>query len=101
MYALCVWCSGLEAGSLVLDILSVLRVCGFFFSGRRRHTICALVTGVQTCALPIYAHEPHGFGRSVRERADLPDEWYDAGGQLDGAIPAWRAGAAALYQWRG
>src|SRR3546814_11466475 len=24
-----------------------------FFSGRRRHTICALVTGVQTCALPI------------------------------------------------
>src|SRR3546814_8167656 len=27
-------------------------VC-FFFSSRRRHTICALVTGVQTCALPI------------------------------------------------
>src|SRR3546814_4130933 len=26
----------------------------FFFSGRRRHTRCALVTGVQTCALPIY-----------------------------------------------
>src|SRR3546814_6593034 len=25
-----------------------------FFSSRRRHTICALVTGVQTCALPIY-----------------------------------------------
>src|SRR3546814_2836158 len=31
-------------------------VCGivcFFFSSRRRHTRCALVTGVQTCALPI------------------------------------------------
>src|SRR3546814_8327164 len=28
-------------------------VSGFFFSSRRRHTICALVTGVQTCALPI------------------------------------------------
>src|SRR3546814_20049072 len=27
----------------------------FFFSSRRRHTSCALVTGVQTCALPIYA----------------------------------------------
>src|SRR3546814_6144169 len=26
----------------------------FFFSSRRRHTICTLVTGVQTCALPIY-----------------------------------------------
>src|SRR3546814_7847677 len=25
----------------------------FFFSSSRRHTICALVTGVQTCALPI------------------------------------------------
>src|SRR3546814_6500676 len=31
-------------------------LCGFFFfffSSRRRHTRCALVTGVQTCALPI------------------------------------------------
>src|SRR3546814_13588099 len=27
----------------------------FFFSSRRRHTRCALVTGVQTCALPILA----------------------------------------------
>src|SRR3546814_9522505 len=27
---------------------------GFFFSSRRRHTRCALVTGVQTCALPIF-----------------------------------------------
>src|SRR3546814_1011275 len=26
----------------------------FFLSSRRRHTRCALVTGVQTCALPIY-----------------------------------------------
>src|SRR3546814_4811682 len=31
----------------------VLSVC-FFFSSRRRHTSCALVTGVQTCALPIF-----------------------------------------------
>src|SRR3546814_3670606 len=29
----------------------------FFFSSRRRHTRCALVTGVQTCALPI-SHTP-------------------------------------------
>src|SRR3546814_13280959 len=28
----------------------------FFFSSRRRHTSCALVTGVQTCALPISCH---------------------------------------------
>src|SRR3546814_8265224 len=32
-------------------------ICFFFFvfSSRRRHTRCALVTGVQTCALPIFA----------------------------------------------
>src|SRR3546814_3884384 len=28
----------------------------FFFSSRRRHTRCALVTGVQTCALPILSN---------------------------------------------
>src|SRR3546814_10996787 len=32
--------------------MGVYFVC-FFFSSRRRHTRCALVTGVQTCALPI------------------------------------------------
>src|SRR3546814_3860517 len=30
-----------------------MMLCFFFFSSRRRHTRCALVTGVQTCALPI------------------------------------------------
>src|SRR3546814_2423037 len=30
----------------------------FFFSSRRRHTRCALVTGVQTCALPIFLAAP-------------------------------------------
>src|SRR3546814_8787074 len=34
---------------LSFDVHSVV----FFFSSRRRHTRCALVTGVQTCALPI------------------------------------------------
>src|SRR3546814_2773235 len=33
----------------------------FLFSSRRRHTSCALVTGVQTCALPIYT----GFGNAL------------------------------------
>src|SRR3546814_2018051 len=37
----------------MISIVSVLGVV-FFFSSRRRHTRCALVTGVQTCALPIY-----------------------------------------------
>src|SRR3546814_7901267 len=33
---------------------TLFRCTVFFFSSRRRHTRCALVTGVQTCALPIY-----------------------------------------------
>src|SRR3546814_5496331 len=37
---------------VVLDIILCLSF--FFFSSRRRHTRCALVTGVQTCALPIF-----------------------------------------------
>src|SRR3546814_4858814 len=35
-----------------------LMYSGFFLSSRRRHTSCALVTGVQTCALPISILEP-------------------------------------------
>src|SRR3546814_14896453 len=38
-----------------LVLVDVVRSSMFFFSSRRRHTRCALVTGVQTCALPILA----------------------------------------------
>src|SRR3546814_15794170 len=37
-----------------------MSICCFFFSSRRRHTRCALVTGVQTCALPISYYTPDG-----------------------------------------
>src|SRR3546814_5468673 len=38
----------------------------FFFSSRRRHTRCALVTGVQTCALPIFVDGvPDGDGGTI------------------------------------
>src|SRR3546814_9801389 len=37
----------------ILLYLFCLLLVLFFFSSRRRHTSCALVTGVQTCALPI------------------------------------------------
>src|SRR3546814_1297239 len=40
----------------------------FFFSSRRRHTICALVTGVQTCALPIYSMA--NYARTTARKAD-------------------------------
>src|SRR3546814_4273557 len=37
----------------------------FFFSSRRRHTRCALVTGVQTCALPISCLAEHWKCRAI------------------------------------
>src|SRR3546814_4514594 len=45
----------------------------FFFSSRRRHTRCALVTGVQTCALPISKGIQFRFNapfRKVEKKAD-------------------------------
>src|SRR3546814_1271482 len=44
--------------------------CYFFFSSRRRHTRCALVTGVQTCALPISRADPYGPGACGDMRDD-------------------------------
>src|SRR3546814_10876021 len=38
---------------VALEVYDLVVVVCFFFSSRRRHTRCALVTGVQTCALPI------------------------------------------------
>src|SRR3546814_9083058 len=49
----------------------------FFFSSRRRHTRCALVTGVQTCALPISTEivdrAPNLGGKVPVLRIDRPD----------------------------
>src|SRR3546814_6163929 len=46
----------------------------FFFSSRRRHTRCALVTGVQTCALPIWMTMAKG---AAALNANI-NEFYDA-----------------------
>src|SRR3546814_9677850 len=54
--------------------------CVFFFSSRRRHTRCALVTGVQTCALPI----------SARLAADPPGNRYAALAHPDDEVGPWR-----------
>src|SRR3546814_9218376 len=45
----------------------------FFFSSRRRHTRCALVTGVQTCALPIYHAPPFPFTTGLAGLRDPED----------------------------
>src|SRR3546814_1948265 len=44
----------------------------FFFSSRRRHTRCALVTGVQTCALPILLLDENGESLSGRDGPPPP-----------------------------
>src|SRR3546814_6580908 len=41
------------------DAMLVVCTSFFFLSSRRRHTRCALVTGVQTCALPIVMQPVH------------------------------------------
>src|SRR3546814_4182246 len=46
--------------------------CCFFFSSRRRHTRCALVTGVQTCALPICRSSPAKAGECMELWAQNP-----------------------------
>src|SRR3546814_4297352 len=51
----------------------------FFFSSRRRHTRCALVTGVQTCALPISRVDIGGGEPLVLPLIDQPGEL--AGGE--------------------
>src|SRR3546814_21188768 len=56
----------------------------FFFSSRRRHTRCALVTVVQTCAIPILCSMPVARnarrvsaapGRTVSAMARRPQRW--------------------------
>src|SRR3546814_2681552 len=47
----------------------------FFFSSRRRHTRCALVTGVQTCALPISGHTTLAFALAAALHPVLDGAW--------------------------
>src|SRR3546814_2520242 len=85
----------------------------FFFSSRRRHTSCDLVTGVQTCALPISgatmlpiccAGLPRRVGDMLHEMpkhratAVVPHEDNDAVGS---SVAKTRAGGrSSLRRWR-
>src|SRR3546814_16437485 len=54
----------------MLSVLFCVFIVVFFFSSRRRHTRCALVTGVQTCALPILCPRcTHSSGPSLTKAA--------------------------------
>src|SRR3546814_2281326 len=78
----------------------------FFFSSRRRHTRCALVTGVQTCALPICYAELDAAVSSLAAwmRAQGLQDGQTVGIHLPNSIDflvaqfaAFRAGAVAGY----
>src|SRR3546814_7876932 len=47
-----------QSWELLACLLTVFLLVFFFFSSRRRHTSCALMTGFQTCALPIWSSSP-------------------------------------------
>src|SRR3546814_2527952 len=66
-----------------------LCVVFFFFSSRRRHTICALVTGVQTCALPIWdaEHAARDRGLGIGGEPGL-DRGFLRAGEEGGAVEA-------------
>src|SRR3546814_8729455 len=86
----------------------------FFCSSRRRHTRCALVTGVQTCALPIYGRLLLSAAAFRNERDSyrvnsgdptLPDQVLDGHSRVDGIalsavgqiLPGWSITANYTY----
>src|SRR3546814_6613017 len=79
----------------------------FFFSSRRRHTRCALVTGVQTCALPIFTirSTPTGILRLFdRFDAGAFAETMVPVGRMIGALAVWLTGPSIsgfLIAWAG
>src|SRR3546814_5165 len=83
------------------DVFDIL--CVFFFSSRRRHTRCALVTGVQTCALPI-STGGNVVGEITGRDPSLPpvllachlDSWWLGTGAFDDGAGCAIAAAAAL-----
>src|SRR3546814_6921509 len=67
----------------------------FFFSSRRRHTRCALVTGVQTCALPISCRTCSGIQRCSRTTAYIA--WHDVGPRNKSGVTASRKSSVLLF----
>src|SRR3546814_375531 len=72
----------------------------FFFSSRRRHTRCAVVTGVQTCALPIWPDgtEPAAplMGTDAGSRA-----WGEERPTITRGSRNWKAGRALMGRQHG
>src|SRR3546814_2931587 len=80
---------GVCNGYVICSLLLYLCLYFFFFSSRRRHTRCALVTGVQTCALPICMLEVPSTpwrdtpwsGGDIAEHAPVAVDWMPLAGR--------------------
>src|SRR3546814_7972776 len=73
--------------------------CYVFFSSRRRHTRCALVTGVQTCALPILGALFHTFLHGTGDRLNRSGSMLHNGdGEGDAGRGSIQAAATLGYQ---
>src|SRR3546814_6730573 len=66
----------------------------FFFSSRRRHTRCALVTGVQTCALPVRSADNLSSSTQLIKGLVMG---FEKSGKSDWAARAAMAGFNVLY----
>src|SRR3546814_1462390 len=89
--------------SLLVDFLVVFLVVFFFFSSRRRHTRCALVTGVQSVLFRSGGAPLHDDPRYLRvplmPHGDAPFEVWHANGPVErGREPA-PAEAGGDIQW--
>src|SRR3546814_8239206 len=74
-------------------LLSLFLSCSFFFSSIRRHTRCALVTGVQTCALPIL--------RVLDTTGETTMTLYDSGGHVAPGAAVYGGGVSfGERRWR-
>src|SRR3546814_2661536 len=69
----------------------------FLFSSRRRHTRCAVVTGVQTCALPISVSASTDAGLFYGAET----LWQLSAASTDGRIPAVTIDDTPAFAWRG
>src|SRR3546814_4104028 len=75
---------------VLMYLISVLYDdCGcliFFFSSRRRHTRCALVTGVQTCALPILKVMSMSWALPRESKTCAVTKWLSPTSAVDGRL---------------
>src|SRR3546814_3070982 len=80
-------------------VMFVLLCIFFFFSSRRRHTRCALVTGVQTCALPIwFTTDLRGIPVARAPLGELRQEVIDSGPEGSAARATAEARRLGLLQ---